>query len=79
MKAEIITVGTEILLGDILNTNCRYLSRELAAMGIEMYYQITVGDNEERLLKTLEESLNRSRSEERRVGKECRSQWSPYH
>ena len=60
MKAEIITVGTEILLGDILNTNCRYLSRELAAMGIEMYYQITVGDNEERLLKTLEESLNRS-------------------
>lgn len=60
MKAEIITVGTEILLGDILNKNCRYLSRELAAMGIEMYYQITVGDNEERLLKTLEESLNRS-------------------
>ena len=60
MKAEIITVGTEILLGDILNTNCRYVSRELAAMGIEMYYQITVGDNEERLLKTLEESLNRS-------------------
>ena len=60
MKAEIITVGTEILLGDILNTNCRYLSRELAAMGIEMYYQITVGANEERLLKTLEESLNRS-------------------
>lgn len=60
MKAEIITVGTEILLGDILNTNCRYLSRELADMGIEMYYQITVGDNEERLLKTLEESLNRS-------------------
>jgi len=48
------------LLGDILNTNCRYLSRELAAMGIEMYYQITVGDNEERLLKTLDESLNRS-------------------
>lgn len=60
MKAEIITVGTEILLGDILNTNCRYLSRELAAMGIEMYYQITVGDNEERLLKTLKASLNRS-------------------
>ena len=42
MKAEIITVGTEILLGDILNTNCRYLSRELAAMGIEMYYQISL-------------------------------------
>ena len=36
MKAEIITVGTEILLGDILNTNSRYLARELAGMGIEV-------------------------------------------
>lgn len=60
MKAEIITVGTEILLGDILNTNSRYLARELAGMGIEVYYQLTVGDNEERLLSTLKESLNRS-------------------
>lgn len=60
MKAEIITVGTEILLGDILNTNTHYLSNELANMGIDVYYQITVGDNEKRLLNQLEESFKRS-------------------
>lgn len=60
MRAEIITVGTEILLGDILNTNTHYLSNELANMGIDVYYQITVGDNEQRLLSQLEESFKRS-------------------
>ncbi|MDU4934438.1 MAG: competence/damage-inducible protein A [Peptostreptococcaceae bacterium] len=60
MRAEIITVGTEILLGDIVNTNSQYLARELADLGVEVYYQGTVGDNEERLLQSLEESLNRS-------------------
>lgn len=60
MKAEIITVGTEILLGDILNTNTYYLSNELANIGVDVYYQITVGDNENRLLNQLEESFKRS-------------------
>lgn len=60
MKAEIITVGTEILLGDILNTNTHYLSNELANMGVDVYYQITVGDNEKRLLNQLKESFKRS-------------------
>ncbi len=60
MKTEIITVGTEILLGDILNTNTHYLSNELANMGIDVYYQITVGDNEQRLLSQLKESFKRS-------------------
>ena len=60
MKAEIITVGTEILLGDILNTNTHYLSNELANMGVDVYYQITVGDNEKRLINQLEESFKRS-------------------
>ena len=60
MKSEIITVGTEILLGDILNTNTHYLSNELANMGVDVYYQITVGDNEKRLLNQLEESFKRS-------------------
>ena len=60
MRAEIITVGTEILLGDIVNTNSQYLAKELADLGVEVYYQGTVGDNEERLLKYFEESLNRS-------------------
>ena len=60
MKAEIITVGTEILLGDIVNTNSQFLANELASLGLEVYYQGTVGDNESRLLSTLEESLKRS-------------------
>ena len=60
MKAEIITVGTEILLGDILNTNTHYLANELASIGIEVYYQMTVGDNEQRLLEAINESLKRS-------------------
>ncbi len=60
MKAEIITVGTEILLGDIVNTNSQYLAKELAIYGIEVYYQNTVGDNETRLIKAFEESLKRS-------------------
>lgn len=60
MRAEIITVGTEILLGDILNTNTHYLANELASIGVDVYYQMTVGDNEKRLLESLQESLNRS-------------------
>ena len=60
MKTEIITVGTEILLGDILKINTHYLSNELANMGIDVYYQITVGDNEQRLLSQLKESFKRS-------------------
>ncbi|MGL5314716.1 MAG: competence/damage-inducible protein A [Peptostreptococcaceae bacterium] len=60
MKAEIITVGTEILLGDIVNTNSQYLAKELASLGIEVYYQSSVGDNEQRLLQSFEESLKRS-------------------
>lgn len=60
MKAEILTVGTEILLGDILNTNTRFLSRELAAMGIGIYRQTTVGDNRERLLKALGDAFQYS-------------------
>ena len=60
MKAEIIAVGTEILLGDILNTNAQFLAKELASLGIDVYYQSVVGDNEYRLLNIFEESLNRS-------------------
>lgn len=45
MKAEIIAVGTEILLGDILNTNAQYLALQLAELGIDVYYQSVVGDN----------------------------------
>ena len=57
---EIISVGTELLLGEILNTNARFLSLELAALGISVLRQSTVGDNPERLAQTLRDALSRS-------------------
>ncbi len=60
MNAEIITVGTELLLGDILDSNSQFLSRELAAYGIGMLYQSTVGDNIDRLGQVLSLALSRS-------------------
>lgn len=60
MIAEIISIGTEILLGDIVNTNARFLSRELAALGISVYFQSVVGDNPERLREVLMEAKSRS-------------------
>ena len=49
MQAEIISIGTELVLGKIVNTNAGYLSREVAALGIDLFYQTTVGDNKLRL------------------------------
>lgn len=60
MTAELIFVGTEILLGDILNTNAQYLSKELAALGVGVLHQHVVGDNEQRLAQTIELALSRS-------------------
>ena len=57
---ELISVGTEILLGDILNTDAQYLSIELAKLGISVIHQSTVGDNRERLLSQLDEAAKRS-------------------
>lgn len=60
MAAEIICVGTELLLGDIVNTNSQYLALELANLGIPHYYQTVVGDNVERLKKAIAIALERS-------------------
>ncbi len=60
MNAEIIGIGTEILLGHILNTNALYLSRKLASLGINVYYHSTVGDNPARLASLLKLALSRS-------------------
>lgn len=60
MNAEIITVGTELLLGDILDSNSQFLSRELAAYGIQLLYQSTVGDNNARLREVFRAALERS-------------------
>jgi nicotinamide-nucleotide amidase len=58
--AEVISVGTELLLGDILNSNAQYLAQQLAQLGIAHYYQSTVGDNPERLQKTIAQAASRA-------------------
>lgn len=60
MKAEIIAVGTEILTGQITNTNAQFLSEEFAKLGIDVFFQTAVGDNEERLLSTIDLASKRS-------------------
>lgn len=57
---EIISVGTELLLGDILNTDAQFLSQELAKLGLSVLHQSTVGDNHDRLLELLVQSAKRS-------------------
>lgn len=60
MQAELIAVGTELLLGFTVNTNTAYLSRKLAEMGVDCYHQITVGDNPGRLKEAVAAALKRS-------------------
>lgn len=60
MIVEIISVGTEILLGNIVNTNAAYLSEKCAALGLSCYYQDVVGDNEERLMSVIKMALSRA-------------------
>lgn len=61
MKSEIIAVGTELLLGQIVNTNAQYLSQKLAEYGIDVYFQTVVGDNPQRLRQAIE--VGRSRAD----------------
>ena len=60
MRAEIISIGTEILLGQILNTNQQWLSLRLSELGIDVYHHSTVGDNPERLARAIRQGLDRS-------------------
>lgn len=60
MKAEILCVGTEILLGDIVNTNAAYIAKELAQKGINVYNQSVVGDNPKRLEESLTLAFERN-------------------
>lgn len=60
MKVEIITTGTELLLGDILNSNVQYLSRKLNDIGFDVLYHTTVGDNPERMQSVLEIAKQRA-------------------
>ncbi len=60
MKAELIAVGTEILLGDIVNTDAQVISQGLSELGIDVYYQTVVGDNPERLEHVIREAKERA-------------------
>lgn len=60
MTAEILAVGTELLMGQIANTDAQYISRRLAELGINVYFHTVVGDNAARLEETLTRALNRS-------------------
>lgn len=62
MNCEIVCVGTELLLGDIVNTNAAWLAKQLAELGINVYYQSVVGDNPARLKNVLESAFAKSRS-----------------
>jgi nicotinamide-nucleotide amidase len=60
MNAEIIMIGSELLLGQIVDTNAAYLAKELAGAGVNLFYKTTVGDNSERMSEVLENALARS-------------------
>lgn len=60
MTAELISVGTELLLGNIVNTNASYLSVQCAKLGFSLYHQVTVGDNEERLSEAIKTAMSRA-------------------
>lgn len=60
MKAEIIAVGTELLLGQIVNTNAQFLAEKLAGIGIDVYFQTVVGDNVERICSSLQIASERA-------------------
>src|SRR3989304_3534412 len=61
MNAEIITIGTELLLGEITDTNTRVIARTLRDLGLDLYRTVTVGDNLERIAAAVREGLARSR------------------
>lgn len=60
MVVEFISVGTEILLGNIVNTNTRYLAEKCAGLGLSNYFQVSVGDNEKRLAEAITQALSRA-------------------
>lgn len=60
MQAEIVTIGTELLLGEIVDTNSAWIAQRLTTIGLNLYYKYTVGDNLQRITQTLEQSFGRS-------------------
>lgn len=60
MKCEIVAVGTELILGDIVNTNAQYISKKMAELGYDVHYHISVGDNIDRIAAVIKYSLERT-------------------
>jgi len=60
MNAEIITIGTELLLGEIVDTNAAHIARQLRTIGLNLYYKTTVGDNEARCAQVISRALDRA-------------------
>lgn len=60
MITEIITIGTEIILGDIQNDNARYIAEKLTELGYDIHYISTVGDNRKRMYSLLKTAMNRA-------------------
>ena len=60
MHAEIVVIGTELLLGQIIDTNAAYLAQQLSNIGVDLYYKSTVGDNRGRMVETLKRAVDRS-------------------
>ena len=60
MRCEVVAVGTELLLGQIVDTNSSWIGEQLALVGIDSHFQVKVGDNWERIKSTLQAALDRS-------------------
>ena len=60
MTVELISVGTEILMGNIVNSNTQFLAEKCAMLGFDLYYQVTVGDNYDRMMSVVRTALSRS-------------------
>ena len=60
MKAEIVAVGTELLLGQIVDTNSAYMAQQLTTIGVDVHFKSNVGDNLERIKATLRNALGRA-------------------
>src|SRR5260370_22255368 len=60
MKAEILSIGTELLLGQIVDTNANFLAQQLPALGLDLFYVSQIGDNQQRLADAFRRALERS-------------------
>ncbi len=59
LNAEVVTIGTELLLGEIVDTNAVHIARQLRTIGLDLHYMTTVGDNLERIARVIDIALNR--------------------